>query len=345
MEPNSTLGEENGIPFVDSNAKPSVREFFRQYGNKTCIINGIESRSVAHEACLRLVYTGTPSIQCNDWPTMIAASAQSSPLMPLVTLSGPNYVYDLGSSVVRVGKNEQLGELLDPELYTESGIIDQMEDQWLQQASQLRGPGSGRLSELRSLTDLSENKLQSIQDLRHSVDLYGGEQFEDDLSLARTLLASNAARCVSIGHLGWQDLGWDSHAANHLQTFNFENLFSGLLKLMTDTSREEPSLYNNLTIVVLSEMGRFPKLNFREGKTHWTHTSSMLIGSGVRGGQVIGAYDNGCLSQPISLETGEITSNGTYLLPGHIGATLMQLADAEPGPQLDGYQPITAAIL
>ena len=57
-------------------------------------------------------------------------------------------------------------------------------------------------------------------------------------------------------------------------------------------------------------------MNFRQGKTHWTHTSSILIGSGVRGGQVIGAYDDRCLSQPISLETGEITSSGTYLLPG-----------------------------
>ena len=92
MEPNSTLGNANGISFVDSMAKPSVRQFFEMYGNQSCIINGIESRSVAHEACLRLVYAGSSSTESNDWPTMIAASSQTSPMMPLVTLSGPNFV-------------------------------------------------------------------------------------------------------------------------------------------------------------------------------------------------------------------------------------------------------------
>jgi hypothetical protein len=345
MEPNSTLGEENGISFVDSLNKPSVRTFFEQYGDQSCVINGIESRSVAHEACLRLVYAGTSSLNCNDWPTIIAANAQTSPMMPLVTLSGPNFVYDLGSSVVRVGETGQLGQLLDPISFTESEAIDAMEDQWLQQVVEMRNDASGRLQELRNLSSLSEGKLQEIQELRHTIDLNGGSMFSDDLALARSLLSTNASRCVSIACNGWQDLGWDTHAANHLQSRNFEELFSNLGTFMDDTIRETPSLYENLTIVVLSEMGRFPKMNFLQGKTHWTHTSSLLIGSGVRGGQVIGGYDNRCLSQPISLETGEITNTGTYLLPGNIGATLMQLADASLGPQLDGFEPIQAALL
>ena len=247
--------------------------------------------------------------------------------------------------MVRVGESGQLGQLLDPSDFTESNNIDFLEDQWLQEAALQRGSGSGRLAELRSLTNLAESKLQEIQDLRHSIDLSGGEHFENDLSLARSLLASNASRCVSIGYMGWQNLGWDTHAANHLQGLHFEELFGDLLTFMQETSRDEPQLYDNLTIVLLSEMGRFPKINFRQGKTHWTHTSSILIGSGIRGGQVIGAYDNDCISQPISLETGEVSSNGTLLLPGHIGATLMTLADADPGPQLDGFNPIEAAIL
>ena len=78
---------------------------------------------------------------------------------------------------------------------------------------------------------------------------------------------------------------------------------------------QNPSLFRDLTIVLLSEMGRFPKLDQRQGKTHWMHTSCVLIGSGVRGDQIVGAYDSDCYSQPVSLQTGEVTSNGVYLLP------------------------------
>ena len=69
----------------------------------------------------------------------------------------------------------------------------------------------------------------------------------------------------------------------------------------------------------------------------------MLIGSGVRGGQVIGGYDDYAGGQPTNLETGEVDESGEYLVTGHVGATLLSLADLDPA-EFISTDPIRAVL-
>jgi hypothetical protein len=73
MEGDVAFGQVGNIPFVDSPTRRAVRSFFERYGDQTCIINGIESRSVAHDVCLRLILTGSTLPNADDWPAMLAA--------------------------------------------------------------------------------------------------------------------------------------------------------------------------------------------------------------------------------------------------------------------------------
>ena len=82
----------------------------------------------------------------------------------------------------------------------------------------------------------------------------------------------------------------------------------------------------------------------RQEKSHWMHTWH-LIGSGIRGDQVIGAYDNNCFSSPVDLLSGDVYNAGVLLKPDHLGATLLRLADADPTERLNGVDPIGAALL
>ena len=91
-------------------------------------------------------------------------------------------------------------------------------------------------------------------------------------------------------------------------------------------------------------MGRFPQLNSRAGKEHWTFTSAMMIGSGVRGGQSIGAFDQYCFGQNVDLISGEVHNSGEALVPGHLGATLLTLAGIDPQNYTQNL-PIMAALL
>ena len=71
---------------------------------------------------------------------------------------------------------------------------------------------------------------------------------------------------------------------------------------------------------------------------------AMLVGAGVAGGQVLGAYNGDTFAgEPISLATGEVSAHGESLVPGHLGATLMTMADIDPA-EFVSESPIEAAI-
>ena len=79
MEQDAVSEQLNGIRFVDSPSRPSVRSFFQQYGHLTAMINGFEARSIAHDICLRLVCTGSSLPGHDDWPSIIACLLYTSP--------------------------------------------------------------------------------------------------------------------------------------------------------------------------------------------------------------------------------------------------------------------------
>ena len=142
MEPQSAVAEVSGITFVDSAEKTNVRSFFQRYGNITCMINGFEARSVAHDICLRLISTGSSLPANDDWPSIIAAHSQVDPLMPFVNLSGPLFTHNFGSSVVRIGSAGQFAELLDGRALQSdypaalpSASVEQLEDAWVRDLS------------------------------------------------------------------------------------------------------------------------------------------------------------------------------------------------------------------
>jgi uncharacterized protein (DUF1501 family) len=52
-------------------------------------------------------------------------------------------------------------------------------------------------------------------------------------------------------------------------------------------------LLDETLVVVMSEMGRTPKINPRAGRDHWTFCyTAMLAGAGIRGGSVYGESDS-----------------------------------------------------
>jgi hypothetical protein len=356
MEPESTESTLRGIRFVDSEEKPYVRQFFERFGDKTCMINGFEARSVAHDICLRLVSTGSSLSNRDDWPSIIAAHAQNNPLMPFVNLSGPLFTHDYTSSVVRVGSSGQFSKLLSGEITSDQSVVvpqesvQNIEDLWIREASMLRldEAKAGREFLLTNEGILAEDRLQQLRQQNLSLIPSIQHPLASSFSLALDLLESDTARSVMLSYNGVQNLGWDTHAGSFLQALHFNELFKELLSAMDELSGRQGSgggrLSDEVTVVLMSEMGRFPQENARGGKEHWTYTSALLIGSGVQGGQTIGGYDSYCFGQKVNLATGSVSDNGVSLLPGHFGATLLHLADIESSEFVTGAEPIWAAI-
>ena len=346
------------IPYVASPGRPKVSAFLERYGDRTCFLNGFEARSVAHDVCLRLVLTGPSLPAADDWPSTIGALTGAELLLPVVHLSGPGYTHAHGSAVVRVGAAGQLPELISGEALMRSSRpvalppleLEALEDALLtsriERAAARAGAGRAQVMAGRALDAV--DRMALLQAASDEIDLGSARNLRDGMALLVDAFAADLARCGVVRHRGWQNLGWDSHADIAVQGRSFEELFEAVHATMDRLSAtpgvEAPTLADETTIVLMSEMGRYPQLNARGGKEHWTFTSCALIGAGVAGGRAIGGYDAACAGQKVDLGSGDVTDHGVSLTPNHIGATLLALAGVDPAEVLPDAEPVHAAL-
>ena len=114
---------------------------------------------------------------------------------------------------------------------------------------------------------------------------YGDTDFGRGCLAARRLIETGV-RCVEVTLKGW-----DSHVNNQeTQSKRVATLAPALAALIGDLKERE--LLENTIVLCGGEFGRTPKLNPLEGRDHWPHGFSFLIGGGgIEGGKVIGATD------------------------------------------------------
>ena len=326
MPPNSTAAEAHGIPFVDAASRPSVRLFFEQNASRTCILNGVEVRSVAHERCRRILLTGGPG-EGDDWGSILASHGDGGLLLPYAVASGYAFTQDHADRVVRIGSSSQLPNLLGNNALTMSDMwappLDEEDavDAYVRaRAGAMEGDFARRYA--RALDDVA-----GVQQLAGDLSFGAGVDFLDQVTTVLDCLGNGISRCAMLRHDGLWGNRWDTHAGNSMQDQHFELLFGDLRGLMDGI--DERGLQDEITVVVVSEMGRHPKLNQMDGKHHWTTTSAMFIGAGVLGNQVVGHYDENMAGQ---------------YLAGHLGATVLALGDVDPGPYTE-LEPIEEVLL
>ena len=93
---------------------------------------------------------------------------------------------------------------------------------------------------------------------------------------------------------------------------------------------QELGLADRLVIVMQSEMGRTPWYNETGGKDHWSVTSMMAMGAGIRGGRVVGMTsvnpESGFDQSPTLIDpsTLSLSQNGTRVRPEHLQQALRE---------------------
>lgn len=111
----------------------------------------------------------------------------------------------------------------------------------------------------------------------------GAPTVNDQFLMARRLVEAGA-RCVSLSYGRW-----DSHGKNFdLVRDHGSKLDQCLSALVEDL--EIRGMLNDVTIAVWGEFGRTPRINNNAGRDHWPQVgAALLIGGGMRTGQVIGS--------------------------------------------------------
>ncbi len=113
-------------------------------------------------------------------------------------------------------------------------------------------------------------------------DKYGRHDFGRHMLLARRLLEAGVTY-VKVSHSNY-----DTHHENfdfHIEQLGeFDKPFAALLEDLAERGMLESTL-----VVVMSEMGRTPRINDRYGRDHWGKAWSVaLAGAGIKGGAVVG---------------------------------------------------------
>jgi hypothetical protein len=117
---------------------------------------------------------------------------------------------------------------------------------------------------------------------------YGSGKFGEGCLLARRLVETGVAFVeVNLG-------GWDTHQDNSTRVKKLsDQVDPAMSALVSDLSAR--GMLDNTLVIWMGEFGRTPKINSRgpkPGRDHYPRAwSSVLMGGGIKGGQVIGKTD------------------------------------------------------
>ncbi|MSR52771.1 MAG: DUF1501 domain-containing protein [Gemmataceae bacterium] len=128
-------------------------------------------------------------------------------------------------------------------------------------------------------------------------DRYGWNLFGQSVLLSRRLAEAGVPLVTAIWDCTKEDndialLGWDTHW-DHFKACEgwlLPGLDAALSSLLDDL--EARGMMDDTLVVVLSEMGRTPKINGRSGRDHWVGAyCAMFAGAGIKPGVVYGKTD------------------------------------------------------
>ncbi len=196
---------------------------------------------------------------------------------------------------------EFTGDLTLDRLHSRRGLLQQIDDN-LRRLDADSQPASYDRIQQRAFGLLTSSKLKSAFDLTRedprTLDRYGRTLFGQSTLIARKLIGEGVRFVNVTWDLFWDRIqidydAWDTHTKNFSilkenKLPHFDQTFTALLEDL-----RESGLLNETLIVVMSEMGRTPKINANAGRDHWTYCYSiMMAGAGIKGGSVYGASDS-----------------------------------------------------
>lgn len=350
IDPAGQVNQVGGITYLHNTGRPWVKTFFDEFHDKACIINGVNTQSVSHTIWTEIMMTGKAGTPSPDWPTAISSKLGSDLILPHMALSGPSFSGTIGGGTSS-GSGFLSLLLFDGSYYTADATAEVVLDAHIQRRF------NNLMGQFQEEGRTGLRQPEMVESFRRWHDLKAikadlGADFEDldGLGSEGVALATAFERGYAVTGTLEARGSWDSHSNNFPQQnegFNdtFEGLHTIVSRLAGRNATSGPgTLLDQTTLVVMSEMGRTPKLNGANGKDHWPVTSVMFIGGGVRGNTVLGGTDNFQNQEMIDYSTGLPSSGGSEIAAVNLGAAILEYAGVNPADFLSAsVQPFRMA--
>lgn len=304
--------------------------FFERMKNDLLVINGVDAQTNSHETGSRYVASGSMNPGYPALAALAAAKVEPRPTLAFVSHGG----YDLtdglvgatrlpdGNTILEVAYPDRLS-VSDPSssLFPEA-IRDRIALAHAERLDRLTGQAS--LPRIKRAMGLLQQARASDNDLARLAEI-----LPDNLSsfngMARqaavTMSAFKAGVAVSASLVTG---GFDTHG-NHdaSHTPRMQDLIRGLTTLMDEAERY--GIADQIIVVVGSDFARTPWYNDGNGKDHWSISSMMMWGPGIRGGRVLGGSDERQVSIDLDLDTLKPSSGGGRITYEHVHASIREL--------------------
>lgn len=310
-----------------------IPAFFERWGSRVLAINGIDTGTNSHDTGVRHVWSGSFDL---DMPALSALVAAASPAQPPALAFLSYGGYDATAQVIaptRIPGVDAISELASPHLVDiNSASSSPLTARGLEALREARRARMERLSDhatlprrQRSLGVLydaqgAENELVGLtQFLPESIDNSQNPLLRQaQVACAAFRSGLSVSANLSIG-------GFDTHG-NHDQSHipRLQQLIEGLDFLLAEAERQ--GIIDQLYVVVGSDFARTPWYNETRGKDHWSITSMLVMGPGIRGGRVIGGTDDGQRVRTVDPTTLAFSESGVRITPGAVHASLRELA-------------------
>lgn len=310
---------------------PAVVEFFTAHRNRILAINGVDTQTNSHENGTQYTWSGGLTQRLPAAGALAAAA--TDPGLPLGFISNGGYDFTGGeiaaarvpdtSSITRVAYPYRVSEN-DPStsLFTDATLeridaarIARHERQM--QAATLPREQHARNALFESRT--GSNDLRRLVDYLPATLASGNAMFQQ----AQIAIASYRAGLTVSANLTTG--GFDTHSNHDTQQGQaLTRLFEGLTFLWQEAERQDVA--DKLVVVVGSDFGRTPYYNEGNGKDHWSITSMLFMGPGIRGGRVIGATDERQNARTVDPSSLALDERGIRITPAHVNRALRRLA-------------------
>lgn len=276
-----------------------------QFG-KMAVIRSMNTQTGDHEAGEYLMRTSYESIATERHPSigpwmqrLLGRKSKSLPDTVMISPSGqhpgPGFFDPSLSPLPIADPNRGLENTKAPGYLTDKSFDKRIElinkfDRKFQKKFKDQGVNTYTELYAEATSLLASEELMAFdlnQEKNEDRDRYGRDVFGQGCLLARRLIENNV-RCVEVT-CG----GWDMHTAifdgNALPSRSsiMDRAVGNLIKDLS-----ERGLLDDTLIVLTTEFGRSPGINYNVGRDHHPAVfSSMLAGAGIKGGQFYGASD------------------------------------------------------
>ncbi|MCA8969625.1 MAG: DUF1501 domain-containing protein [Planctomycetes bacterium] len=253
--------------------------------------------------------------------------------------------FETGSSVLRPGGRVN-GLVVPAERRRALALADAFDQQGAPPSSHAERAAAALRDRARAMTDDTEVRaaFSLEEEPRPARERYGNHDLGRACLLARRLV-ERGTRIVLV-----RDRGWDMHAQiAHRMTYGFPAKLPGLDLALSALIEDldERSLSDRVSVVLVSEFGRTPRVNPSGGRDHWPRVhSSLWFGAGVRRGIAVGTSDprgEEPIDRPVS--PGEFHATVAQLLGLPLDA-ILHSPDGRPHRLVEpGVQPVSELLV